>query len=59
MGPGVVGVTTEGLAYPLSDEPLPVGPARGLSNVRTATEASVVVRDGLLLIVESPARLGP
>jgi thiamine pyrophosphokinase len=58
MDPGVVGVTTEGLAYPLVDEPLPVGPARGLSNVRTATEASVVVRAGLLLIVESPARLG-
>lgn len=58
MGRGVLGVTTRGLAYPLSDEPLPVGPARGLSNIRTATEASVVVRNGLLLIVESPARLG-
>jgi thiamine pyrophosphokinase len=59
MGRGVLGVTTDGLAYPLRDEPLPFGPARGLSNVRTATESSVIVRDGLLLIVESPATLKP
>ena len=57
MGPGVVGVTTGGLAYPLDDEPLPEGPTRGLSNLRAVPEASVVVRRGLLLIVESPARL--
>ncbi len=57
MGAGVVGVTTDGLAYPLADEPLPAGPARGLSNVRTSTDAVVTVRAGLLLVVESPARL--
>ena len=57
QGPGVVGVTTSGLAYPLNDEPLPVGPARGLSNVRTASDAAVTVTGGLLLIVESPASL--
>ncbi|MBI3748447.1 MAG: thiamine diphosphokinase [Chloroflexi bacterium] len=56
-GPGVVGVTTDGLAYRLRDEALPEGPARGLSNIRTAESASVTVRRGLLLIVESPARL--
>ena len=56
-GPGVVGVTTDGLAYPLRDEPLPEGPARGLSNVRVAETASVIVRHGMLLVVESPARL--
>jgi thiamine pyrophosphokinase len=59
VGPGVIGVTTAGLAYPLIDEPLPEGPARGLSNVRAEPEAAVVVRGGLLLIVESPARLEP
>jgi thiamine pyrophosphokinase len=58
LGSGVIGVTTGGLAYPLVDEPLPEGPARGLSNVRGAPEASVTVRGGLLLVVESPARLG-
>lgn len=57
QGPGVVGVTTAGLAYPLNNEPLPVGPARGLSNVRTASDAAVTVTGGLLLIVESPASL--
>ena len=56
-GPGVLGVTTAGLAYPLADEPLPEGPSRGLSNVRTAADAAVTVRAGLLLVVESPATL--
>ena len=59
VGPGVVGVTTSGLAYPLTDEPLPEGPARGLSNIRAAAVARVTVRAGLLLVVESPARLDP
>ena len=57
LGSGVVGVTTGGFAYPLADEPLPEGPARGLSNVRTAPDAVVTVRGGLLLVVESPATL--
>jgi len=57
LGPGVEGVTTRGLAYPLVDEPLPPGGARGLSNVRSARDAAVIVRRGLLLVVESPARL--
>jgi thiamine pyrophosphokinase len=57
MGAGVVGVTTAGLAYPLADEPLAVGPTRGLSNIRTAADAVVIVRSGMLLVVESPARL--
>lgn len=57
IGPGVEGVTTDGLAYPLADEPLPIGRTRGLSNVRVADEARVSVRRGLLLVVESPATL--
>lgn len=57
LGAGVTGVTTRGLAYPLVDEPLPAGPSRGLSNVRTGPNAGVVVRRGLLLVVESPATL--
>jgi thiamine pyrophosphokinase len=52
LGADVDGVTTEGLRYPLRDEALRVGPARGLSNVRTAGEASVRVRRGRLLVVE-------
>lgn len=57
FGAGVVGVTTEGLAYPLADEPLPPGPARGLSNVRVAPDAAVAVRAGRLLVIETPATL--
>jgi len=57
QGDGVLGVTTEGFAYPLHDEPLPAGPARGLSNIRIATTASVTVRSGHLLVVEAPATL--
>lgn len=49
------GVTTHGLRYPLRDEPLRIGPARGLSNVRVAQHAAVDLRQGRLLIVERPA----
>ncbi len=59
FGSGVQGVTTDGLEWPLRDEPLPAGPARGLSNVRARRDASVRLRHGLLLVVESPATLGP
>jgi thiamine pyrophosphokinase len=57
LGPDVDGVTTRGLAYALADEPLPIGRSRGLSNVRSSPDAAVVVRRGLLLVIESPARL--
>jgi thiamine pyrophosphokinase len=53
FGADAVGVTTDGLAYPLRDEPLRAGPARGLSNVHTGTEARVSLRAGRLLIVET------
>jgi thiamine pyrophosphokinase len=52
-----VGITTSGLRYPLDDEPLVAGPARGLSNVRVATGASLDIRAGRLLVIETPARL--
>lgn len=52
FGGDVEGITTRGLRYPLVDEPLTVGPARGLSNVRTSPGAGVVVRRGRLLVVE-------
>lgn len=54
---GVEGIWTEGLRYPLRDEPLVVGPARGVSNVRLGPVAVVRVRSGRLLIVETPASL--
>jgi thiamine pyrophosphokinase len=51
------GVTTRGLRYPLSDALLRVGPARGVSNVRESSDASVLVRSGWLLVAELPATL--
>jgi thiamine pyrophosphokinase len=56
-GEGVAGVTTDGLAYALADEPLPPGPARGLSNVRRSAAAAVTLRSGRLLVIETPATL--
>jgi thiamine pyrophosphokinase len=56
-GGDAAGVTTAGLRYPLDDETLHLGSARGLSNIRLAAEASVVVRSGQLLVIETPVTL--
>jgi thiamine pyrophosphokinase len=53
LGGDAEGITTAGLRYPLHDEPLRTGPARGLSNVRTDAAASVALRGGRLLVLES------
>jgi thiamine pyrophosphokinase len=53
FGGDALGVTTEGLRYPLSDEPLVTGPARGLSNVRESPDAAVTLRAGMLVVVET------
>ena len=53
VGADALGVTTDGLTYPLRDEPLRFGPARGLSNVRSGPLARVSLRSGRLLIVET------
>lgn len=55
FGGDAEGVTTRGLRYPLRDEPLRAGPARGLSNVREGADAGVILRRGRLLVVESSA----
>jgi thiamine pyrophosphokinase len=47
----VRGIYTEGLEYPLEDDTLYLGPARGVSNVLTAPQARVRVSQGLLLAV--------
>jgi thiamine pyrophosphokinase len=57
LGEGVDGVTSRGLRYALADEPLPIGPARGLSNVRVASDAGIVLGRGRLLIFEVPDTL--
>jgi thiamine pyrophosphokinase len=49
-------VRTEGLRYPLSDETLHAGRARGVSNVIRAVPASVSIGSGTLLVVETRIR---
>jgi thiamine pyrophosphokinase len=52
----VHGVKTDGLHYPLRDEDLLFGPARGVSNVMSSEHASVTVREGVLLVVHTLGR---
>lgn len=56
MGGDAEGVTTEGLQYPLDDETLYFGPARGISNVMLHTTAKVILASGLLLVVHTIGR---
>ena len=51
LGGEVKGITTTGLVYPLTEGSLPFGPALGVSNKMTASQARVQIRDGLLLCV--------
>jgi thiamine pyrophosphokinase len=51
LGGDAVGVTTEGLEWPLHGDTLRFGPARGVSNVLAGEQAWVRVREGLLLCV--------
>ncbi len=46
----VDGVVTAGLEYPLKDETLPFGAARGVSNVMLAETAAVSISHGLLAV---------
>jgi thiamine pyrophosphokinase len=52
----VRGVRTEGLYYPLRDEDLLFGPARGVSNVMQEKSVQVCVREGVLLVVHTIGR---
>jgi thiamine pyrophosphokinase len=56
IGGDAHGVSTENCGYPLVDETLAFGPARGISNVLTAPQARVDLREGLLLAVHTPGK---
>lgn len=56
MGGPVSGIRTENLHYPLYDETLEFGPARGISNVMTAETAQVTTQSGKLLVVHTIGR---
>ncbi|HEY47758.1 MAG: hypothetical protein AMJ88_05705 [Anaerolineae bacterium SM23_ 63] len=51
------GITTYELYYPLKDEKLAFGPARGVSNVLTASVARVELGSGMLIAVHSPGEM--
>ncbi len=51
-GPARLKATT-GLRWPLRDETLAFGPARGISNEMTADQATVESADGLLLCIHT------
>lgn len=55
LGGDCHGITTSGLAYPLCDESLYVGAARGVSNVMLGCTARITVRSGRLLLVHTPS----
>ncbi len=50
------GIRTEALYYPLRDETLTFGPARGVSNVMHSERATVHVHSGVLLVVHTLGR---
>lgn len=50
----VQGVTTHDLQFELRDEPLVLGPARGVSNRVSGPRPSVELRAGTLLVVHTP-----
>lgn len=56
MGSDAEGIVTEGLEYPLRDESLPLGRARGVSNVLLGSSARVTLRRGSLLVIHTPKR---
>jgi thiamine pyrophosphokinase len=57
FGGDAEGISTSGLHYPLTDETLVLGSARGLSNIRRAVDASFVLGRGSILVIETPATL--
>ena len=54
VGGDAVGVVTQGLEYPLRDETLRFGLARGVSNVLLEPTAQISLRGGILLVVHTP-----
>lgn len=50
----VEGVSTQGLRYPLREEPLLMGPARGLSNELLERQAVVTSTAGRVLVIHTP-----
>ena len=55
-GGDATGVTTDGLRWALSDDTLPFGSTRGVSNVMLGAQATVSVAGGTLLAIQPSGR---
>ena len=55
QGGAASGISTRGLKYPLREESLSFGPARGISNVMLGDSASLDLQSGMLLLVHTRA----
>lgn len=56
VGGDVRGITTRNLKYPLNDETLRFGPARGVSNVMETATAEITIAEGILMCVHTIGR---
>lgn len=56
MGGAVSGIVTSGMTYPLKNETLYFGPARGVSNVISDENPRVRLESGLLMVVHTIGR---
>jgi thiamine pyrophosphokinase len=56
FGGAARGIQTTHLLYPLKNETLEMGPARGISNVMIQPTAEIALAEGLLLIVHTVGR---
>ncbi len=58
MGPDAIGVTLEGLSYPLTDATLTSAFPLGVSNHFTGSNAKITVREGSLLVLWEKSKAG-
>lgn len=56
VGGPAAGVRTDGLSYPLRDETLHFGPARGVSNVMAQAPAYISLNSGWLLVIHTEGK---
>ena len=55
IGSDAIGITTDGLAWPLDNETIPASSTRGVSNELVGTSASISLTQGHLLIIRPDA----
>jgi thiamine pyrophosphokinase len=51
LGTDAIGISTDGLVYPLNNETLRLGEARGISNLLSGSRAHISLRHGCMLVI--------